>query len=215
MRSAIWACMFLMSTSSTAPIPGRQREDLSGVIRVEVHLHGPRRADERSESPCDCRSRSSKSGSAPSPSEEEARAVPKRRGLEVDRLEWQALGARRRLRERLAADVKGDPADELQEARASRVDHAGLPEDRELLRRPRERLLAGLDDPGERLSRVESLVSRLLRAGRRVRAPRSGSFLPAARARTRSRHRSPHGTPPPDPPQPQAPLRPLGRSARG
>ena len=120
----------------------------------------------------------------PLPLEEEARAVPKRRGLEVHRLERQALGARRWLGERLTADVERDAADELQEAGSARVDHPGLPEDRELLRRPRERLLAGVDDPGQRLSRVESLVARLLRpVGERASHGQDRSLLRLAHGR--------------------------------
>ena len=102
----------------------------------------------------------------------------------MHRLERQALGARRTLGERLTADVERDAADELQQAGAARVDHPGLPENRKLLRCPRERLLTGVDDPGQRLSGVESLVPLLLRpVSESARHGQDGSLLRLAHGR--------------------------------
>jgi hypothetical protein len=84
----------------------------------------------------------------------------------VHGLERQALGLGSSLGERLAAHVEGYSADKLEEAGAARVDHTGLPKDRQLLRRPRERLLTRVDDLRERLSCLESFVVGLLRTAR-------------------------------------------------
>ena len=61
----------------------------------------------------------------------------------MDRLERDRLEERRRLGQLLAAHVRRHAADDLEQAGGAGVDHPGLLEDVELLRRPCEGDLAG------------------------------------------------------------------------
>ena len=67
----------------------------------------------------------------------------------MDRLERDRLDDRRGLGKLLAAHVRGDAADDLEQARSPGVDDARLPEHVELIRRPLERLLPVRDEIGE------------------------------------------------------------------
>jgi hypothetical protein len=56
-----------------------------------------------------------------------------------------------RFRERLAGNVGGDPAQDLDESRGTRIDHACLPEHLELVLRPRDRGVSVLDQRMQKL----------------------------------------------------------------
>ena len=71
--------------------------------------------------------------------------------LVVDRLLGDLLRDARHLRERLAGEAVEDPTEELDEARAARVDDAGLAQLVEHLGRPLHRVLPARDRAGERI----------------------------------------------------------------
>ena len=126
-----------------------ERERGTRLVRVEVHLDGAAGADDEE-----------RVAEAPEllleplgvdlvALDEERRAVAEARKLLVDRLARNRLEKRRRLRERLAADVRGDPTDDLEQAGGARVHDAGLPQDVELLRGAGESDVAVRDELGE------------------------------------------------------------------
>jgi hypothetical protein len=96
----------------------------------------------------------------------------------VDGLERQRLRRLLALGQRLAADMRRDPADDLDQAGASGVDDARLAKNVQLLRRSRERFLPGGDDLGERV-RERNLPrgKRLGALGQRPRDGENGAFL--------------------------------------
>ena len=78
-------------------------------------------------------------------------AVAVLRQLLVNRVDVQLLALRRRFRQLLACGRRCETADDLEQADAAGIDDARFAEDRELLRRARDRLLAAADEPGEQL----------------------------------------------------------------
>ena len=81
----------------------------------------------------------------------------------MHRLEGRLL-AGRRLRERLAGSRGGEPADELDQARAACVDDAGLAQDLELAGGAGHRLVAALDERLQELGRAGDRAGALLRS---------------------------------------------------
>ena len=130
---------------------GGERERGTGLVRVQMHLDGAAAADDEQRVAQLQELRLERRPGRRVALDEERRAVAELRQLQVDRLDRDRLEQGRRLRELLAADVGGDAAHDLEQARAARVDDACLLEDVELLGRRRERHLAGGEQVGERV----------------------------------------------------------------
>jgi hypothetical protein len=90
--------------------------------------------------------------------DDEDRAVAVLRQLLVDGVDAELLDLHGRVGERLAAHGCGDPAQELEQARAAGVDHARLAQHVEQLGRARQRLLALGDELGQQLVDAELRV---------------------------------------------------------
>ena len=98
-------------------------------------------------------------GVEPGALDDEDRAVAELGELLVDRVDRGRGCLRGRLRHLLARDGGANPADDLDEPGAARVDDTCLGQDREQLRCPGERLLAPGDDEAEQLGAVEVRAS--------------------------------------------------------
>ena len=105
-----------------------------------------------SESPSSSSASSSRSRSSALALDDEDGAVAVARELLVDRVGARPLELGRRLGHRLAGDRGGDAAHELEQPRPARVDDARLAQHVELLRRPRDRLLAATDELDEQVA---------------------------------------------------------------
>ena len=120
---------------------GAERERGAGVVRVDVHLERGLVADhhERVAEPLELRLEPVAVERLPLDHEDGAVAVAG--GLEMDGLDaGRRLGGGRG-RQRLAGDRAGQPAEELDEPRAARVDHSRLAQDLELVGRAGHGLL--------------------------------------------------------------------------
>src|ERR687891_114642 len=103
---------------------GAERERGARLVRVEVHLHRAARADDHERVAEAPQLLLEPLGLGVVTLDEEGRAVAEARELLVDRLVRDRLEERRRLGERLAADVGEDAAQDLEQARRTRVHHA-------------------------------------------------------------------------------------------
>ena len=149
----------------------------SGIVRVDVRLERrvvadhEQRVSERRQVAFQIRA------FEPLAFDDEARAVAVARSRQVHGVRRQG---RRRcgLGERLAREVRGDPAHDLDEARGSGVDDARVPQLLELLLRPGDSLVAVGDEGGEELpgssSRRRSASSASSRTTVRI-VPSTGS----------------------------------------
>ncbi len=170
--AAVWRCMFCTSTSSITPTAVASERAVPGSSVWRCTFTAPRPPTTSSESPISWSSASSESGIDLVALDEEGRAVAEPRELLVHGLERDRLEERRGLGQLLAADVRGDAADDLEQAGSAGVDDARLLEDVQLLGRPREGDLPG----GE-----QRRGARPRPAGRRPRSPpraRRGSGRP-------------------------------------
>ena len=109
------------------------------------------------------------------------RAVAIARGLQVDRVDAQGLG-RGSFGKRLAPDMRGDAANDLDEPGGSRVDHARLTEDFELLLCLRDGLVSSHDEGGQESSRLSSSRASASSASARI----AVSIVPSTGSRTAS-----------------------------
>ena len=122
-----------MSTSSITPALGREREGGAGLVRVDMHLDRARAADDE-ERVAELRQLALELlGIDRLALDEEGRAVAVARELLMHGLERESARNRLELGERLAADVRRDPAQELQHAGSARIDHPGLSENVQLI----------------------------------------------------------------------------------
>ena len=122
-----------MSTSSITPALGREREGGAGLVRVDMHLDRARAADDE-ERVAELRQLALELlGIDRLALDEEGRAVAVARELLMHGLERESARNCLELGERLAADVRRDPAQELQHAGSARIDHPGLSENVQLI----------------------------------------------------------------------------------
>ena len=99
-----------------------RRESEPGVVCMDVHLECGLVADDE-EGISERLEHALQGGLVESlPFDDEHRAVPVRRQLQMDRVESQSLARNRCVRERLAGNSEGEPAGDLDQPGASRID---------------------------------------------------------------------------------------------
>ena len=114
---------------------GAERERPAGIVGVDVDLHGARRADHEERVAEVLELALEPRGVDVLALDEEARAVAVAGELLVQRLDRERRLEDRRGRQRLAAHVRRDPADELEQAGSACVDDAGRSKRLELVAR--------------------------------------------------------------------------------
>jgi hypothetical protein len=108
---------------------GRERQSGAGLVCVDMHLDRARAADDE-ERVAELRQLALQLlGIDRLALDEERRAVAVARKLLMHGVERDPARNRLELGERLAADVRRNPAQDLQHAGSARIDHAGLSED--------------------------------------------------------------------------------------
>ena len=144
-RWAVCTCILAISILSIVPSATPRESAAPGVIGVNVHLERARVADDEEgvaeliELAFEC------DGVEVFALDEERRAVAEAREFLVDGVDADLVLVRGRLGQRLARHDRGDAAEDLRQAGASRVDDAGLAQHLQLLRRALDRLLGRLD----------------------------------------------------------------------
>ena len=142
--------MSAISTRSTVPDRAPERERRVGVVRVDVCLQRTRVADDHQRVAEPLELALERGLVEVLALDDERRAVAEARLRLVDRFGRELLPGRLR-RQLLARQRRGEPRTSLDQARAARVDDAGLAQDVELLGGARDRLLPAPDDRAEEL----------------------------------------------------------------
>ncbi len=173
---------------------GGEGERGAGLVGVDVHLHGAGRADHE-ERVAELQELGLEAVGVDRVSlDEERRAVAEGGELLVDRLRRELLEDGRGLGQLLAADVEGDPAHDLEQARAARIHDPGLLEDVQLLGRRLERLLSVSHELGERVLERNIRAGQLLGAlGQRPRHAQDRPLLRVAHGGVAGVARGPQG----------------------
>jgi hypothetical protein len=122
----------------------------AGVVRVDVRFERERVADDEQRIAEGCELSLEEVAIERIALDDEDGAVPIAGAFLVNRVRGQR-DRRGGLRERLAGDVRGDPAQDLDEPRGTRIDDACLPEHLELLLRPGHRSVSVFDERVQQL----------------------------------------------------------------
>ena len=140
-----------------------QRERRAGLVGVDVNLERARVADDEERVAQLLELGFERVGVEVLSLDHEDRAVPELRQLLVDRVDPGLVSVLAGgVGQRLAGQRRGDAANDLEQARATRVDDPRLLENGELVRRARERVLAALDQLLQQRRGLEICVAGVL-----------------------------------------------------